>query len=42
MDVQLHAVNAMLLEAVDKILAEQSDAVIVLFSDHGGRMRHAG
>ena len=38
MDIQLHAVNAMLLEAVDKILAERSDAVIVLFSDHGGRM----
>ena len=42
MDVQLHAVNAMLLEAVDKILAERSDAVIVLFSDHGGRMRLPG
>ena len=26
-----------LLEAVDEILAERSDAVIVLFSDHGGR-----
>ena len=38
MDVQLHAVNAMLLEAIDEILAERSDAVIVLFSDHGGRM----
>ena len=38
MDVQLHAVNGMLLEAVDEILAERRDAVIVLFSDHGGRM----
>jgi hypothetical protein len=38
MDVQLAAVNAMLLEAVDKILTERRDAVIVLFSDHGGRM----
>lgn len=38
MNVQLLAVNAMLLEAVDKILAKRSDAAIVLFSDHGGRM----
>jgi hypothetical protein len=42
MDVQLHAVNAMLLKAIDEILAERSDAVIVLFSDHGGRMSLPG
>ena len=42
MNVQLHAVNAMLLKAIDEILAERSDAVIVLFSDHGGRMSLPG
>lgn len=38
MSAQLEAVNARLLAAVDTILAEHPDAVIVLFSDHGGRM----
>ena len=38
MDVQLDAVNALLLEAVDDITAKRGDAVIVIFSDHGGRM----
>ena len=29
-------------KAIDEILAERSDAVIVLFSDHGGRMSLPG
>jgi hypothetical protein len=35
---QLEAVNARVLGAVDAILDEHPDAVIVLFSDHGGRI----
>jgi hypothetical protein len=38
MAVQLEEVNARVLAAVDRILEEHSDAVIVLFSDHGGRI----
>lgn len=37
MAIQLVTVNALVLEAVDRILARHPDAVIVLFSDHGGR-----
>jgi hypothetical protein len=37
MDTQLRAVNERVLAAVDEILIEHPDAVIVLFSDHGGR-----
>ena len=38
MAVQLDAVNARVLAAVDAILADHPNAVIVLFSDHGGRI----
>lgn len=38
MAIQLEAVNARVLGAVDTILDEHPDAVIVLFSDHGGRI----
>ena len=31
--------NIRVLAALDRILEEHSDAVIVLFSDHGGRYR---
>jgi hypothetical protein len=34
---QLDAVNARVLSAVDAIIERDSQAVIVLFSDHGGR-----
>ena len=37
MDRQLPAVNDRLLATVDSVLANDPDAVIVLFSDHGGR-----
>ena len=38
MAIQLEAVNARVLGAVDTILDEHPDAAIVLFSDHGGRI----
>jgi hypothetical protein len=38
MTAQLDALHPRLLRAVDQILADEPDAVIVLFSDHGGRM----
>jgi hypothetical protein len=38
---QLDALHPRLLRAVDEILADEPDAVIVLFSDHGGRMDEA-
>ena len=38
MTAQLEGLNPRLLSAVDEILARQPGAVIVLFSDHGGRM----
>jgi hypothetical protein len=38
MDVQVDEVNGRVLAAVDAILGEHPDAVIVLFSDHGGRL----
>lgn len=37
MAAQLRALNALLLEAIDRLVARHPDAVIVLFSDHGGR-----
>jgi hypothetical protein len=37
MDGQLRAVNERVLAAVDQLLGDHPDAVIVLFSDHGGR-----
>ena len=37
MNGQLAAVNARVLAAVDEIIESDPDAVIVLFSDHGGR-----
>lgn len=37
MAVQLEAVNDRVLAAVDRLLAKHPQAVIVLFSDHGGR-----
>lgn len=39
---QLTAVNARVLRAVDEILARHPDAVMVLFSDHGGRFSSDG
>jgi hypothetical protein len=41
MTAQLDALHPRLLDAVDEILADEPDAVIVLFSDHGGRMDEA-
>jgi len=37
MTTQVEWVNRQLLPAIDRVLAQHSDAVIVLFSDHGGR-----
>ena len=37
MDGQLEAVNARVISALDAIIERDPDAVIVLFSDHGGR-----
>lgn len=37
MRLQIEGLNPMLLDTIDRILAEHPDAVIVLFSDHGGR-----
>ena len=41
MEGQLEALNARLLTAVDRILADHPDAVVVLFSDHGARHSNA-
>ena len=38
MAAQVEHVNARVLDAVDRILADHPDAAIVLFSDHGGRI----
>jgi len=38
---QLEGLNERLLETVDELLARHSDAVVVLFSDHGGRTARA-
>lgn len=42
MAAQLDAVNARVIEAIDDIIGKHHDAVIVLFSDHGGRMGVSG
>ena len=34
---QLQVLNARLLETIDRVVDRHPDAVIVLFSDHGGR-----
>jgi hypothetical protein len=41
MAAQLEAIHPRLLDAIDQILAGKPTAVIVLFSDHGGRMDEA-
>ena len=41
MAAQLHGLNARLVETLDALIARHPDAVIVLFSDHGGRVSTA-